>query len=72
MDKPGLLNLLTIAERHVLEGARHIGKQKQIIAKLERDGHDATTARNTLEVFEEAQELHIADRARLLRELSAK
>ena len=56
MDRSALLKLLTTAERHVLEGARHIGQQKQIIAMLERDGHDATTARNTLAVFEEAQE----------------
>jgi len=72
MDRPGLLNLLVIAERHVLEGARHIERQKQIIAELERDGHDATTGHNTLAVFEEAQQLHIADRDRLLKVLAAK
>jgi hypothetical protein len=72
MDKAGLLSLLLIAERHVLESARHIERQKQIIADLERDGQDATIGRNTLAVLEEAHELHIADRDRLRKELATR
>jgi hypothetical protein len=37
---------------------------------LERDGHDTKAARAILDQFEELQAMHLADRARILRELS--
>jgi hypothetical protein len=35
-----LLEYLAMAERHVAEGERHIGRQHKIIAELSRDGLD--------------------------------
>lgn len=58
------------AERAVAEGQRHITRQKEIIAELERDGHDVKSACNLLAQFEWVQALHIAHRDRLQRELA--
>jgi hypothetical protein len=35
---------LDMAERHVLDGERHIARQRKIVAELERDGHDSDHA----------------------------
>ena len=56
------------AERHVAEGAEHINKQRQLIAKLEADGHDTKTARTLLAEFERTQQLHEDDLARIREE----
>ncbi len=60
---------LTQAERHVAEGERHVARQRELVAQLERDGHDTTAARKSLTQFEELQDMHIADRDRLRREV---
>jgi hypothetical protein len=41
-----------------------------LIAELERDGHETVEARALLETFEELQAQHIADRDRLRREVN--
>jgi len=61
---------LAEAERNVALGRFHLDRQIQIVAELERDGHDATAARELLETFKDSQEQHEAHRDRLLRELN--
>jgi arginine repressor len=60
---------LTQAEHAVALGRSHIERQTQIVAELERDGHDATQARLLLATFRDLQVEHEAHRDRLLSEL---
>jgi cell division protein FtsX len=71
MDRRTLEEHLAQAERHVALGARHLVRQRVIVADLERDGHvaAAATARDLLRQFEDVQALHVSDRDRLRREL---
>jgi hypothetical protein len=71
MDKVMIHDHLALAEEHVQLGLVHIAKQHAIIAELERDGLDATLAREVLTTFEEMQRAHVADRDRLKAELEA-
>ena len=64
-----LENRLAQAERDVSQGQRHIAQQRELIAKLERDGHDTKQAIELLHQFEQLQEMHVADRDRLRKEL---
>ena len=59
---------LAQAEQHVAEGERHITRQRQIIAELERDGHNAGSAKELLTIFEGTQAILNADRDRLKEE----
>ena len=70
MGREGLLEHLAMSERHVATGTAIIEKQKRLILELERDGHDTSRSRDLLHQFEEIQQLHIADRARLVAELA--
>jgi hypothetical protein len=56
---------LAQAERHVAEGEQHIARQRKLIAELERDGHDTTTAIELLRTFEESQATHVENRDRI-------
>jgi hypothetical protein len=58
------------AEQHVALSERHISRQRELIAELERDGHDTQLAAELLSTLEESQAAHIADRNRLKAELS--
>jgi hypothetical protein len=71
MERAMLLNHLAQAERHIDTGEQHVCKQRSLIAKLEKDGHDPAGARQLLEQFEEIQAMHIADRDRIRAELKA-
>ena len=42
----------------------------ELIAELERKGRDSAQARAILEQFQELEAMHLADRDRILRELS--
>jgi hypothetical protein len=64
-----VLDHLQQAERHVAEGERHLARQKEIVAELPGDGHDARAARALLAQFEDLLALHIADRDRIRAEL---
>lgn len=64
-----LENHLTLAERHVAQGAEHVARQRELVAKLARDGHSTLQAIDTLAQFEELQAMHVADRDRINREL---
>jgi len=60
---------LALAERHIVQGARTVARQRRIVADLERDGHDAAMARALLGQFQHLLDLHIADRDRIRKEL---
>ena len=66
MDREQTLQHLAEAEHHVAIGADHVARQRELIARLQRDGHDAAQAKQLLEQFEQLQQMHIADRDRLL------
>ena len=57
------------ARAHVALGEHHLDRQKVLICKLERDGHDATMARTVLSTFEQSQKIHVEEVARLEGEL---
>jgi hypothetical protein len=69
MDRTMLQDHLAPAERHVIEGERHIARQRELVAELKRDGHDSDLAQSLLRSFEELQAMHVADRGRLRKEL---
>jgi hypothetical protein len=60
---------LTQAERHLASGIRHIEKQEQIIADLDRGGHDAAVVLELLTTFRDMQDHLVAHRARILEEI---
>ena len=59
------------AQRHVVEGDRHIVRQCELIADLERGGHDTHEARALLLQYEDIQVLFVSDRDRLQAKLAA-
>jgi hypothetical protein len=71
MDRAQTEARLAQAEEHVAKGEGHVARQREIIAELERDGHEAlaTKAKDLLRLFEEVQAQHVADRDRYRREL---
>ena len=70
MDRDTLKRHLTKAEDQVAITAQNVARQRELAAELERDGYDASQAKKMLEQFLEQQALHIADRDRLIKELS--
>ena len=71
MEDPAMIrDHLAQAERHAAEGASRVARQREIIQRLVKGGHDATEARELLRQMEETQALHVAGRERLRRELS--
>lgn len=65
MDRAVLLRHLRQARDHIAEGERHIRRQREIVAHLKRDGHNASLASDLLETLEQLQESHIATRDRI-------
>ena len=61
---------LAMAKRHLSSGNRVITRQRQLITKLEADGHDTREARALLAQFEGLLALHLADRDRLFNKVS--
>ena len=55
---------------YLIAGARHIERQKAIIQELERDGHDAAQAQQTLQQMEELQKIYLSEKDRLIKELA--
>jgi hypothetical protein len=60
---------LALAEHEVTLGEKHIRRQCDLVAGLERGGQDATGARELLTALEEMHALRIADRDLLRQEL---
>ena len=65
MERATILKHLEGAHQHVAEGATNIARQREIIAELEHDGHDAKIARELLKVLEDRLAALIAVRNRL-------
>lgn len=70
MNREMLADHLLLATKHVEEGARHVLRQRALVAELKRDGHDTGEAERLLAKFEELHTMHRADRDRLARELA--
>ena len=56
-------------EGHLAASDKLIADQRALIARLEQQGFDITSAKGVLGNLEEMRKLHVADRDRLLREL---
>jgi hypothetical protein len=73
MKRSQLLDHLAHVERHIRDGERHLLRQREIVAELERHGrgHSQTTklAKDVLAAFEMSQSVHLNDRAHLLQAL---
>jgi gluconate kinase len=70
IKRAAMRNHLLQIEQHVMQGERHIERQREIVAKLEQiDAEHAFRARELLAQFEQMQVMHIADRDRLREEL---
>lgn len=70
MDRGMIERHLQQAQRHVSEGEQHIVGQRELLSRLQRDGHDTKEAARLLASFEDLQRLHIADRDRLEKALA--
>jgi hypothetical protein len=71
MNKAMQVEHLKQAERHVIAGAFHIARQRELVSELERRGLDEAAAegKKLLVTFEELQAMHIAGLRRLRKEL---
>jgi hypothetical protein len=69
-DPRTIVRHLAQAEEHVAQGAMHIARQREIVDQLARDGHDNRLAAELLSTFESTQANHLADLARLRKELA--
>ncbi|MGY3530350.1 hypothetical protein [Bradyrhizobium sp. USDA 4452] len=70
MDRVILEQHLALAERHAAQGRQHVARQENLIAELDRDGHDTTEARKVLDTLRITQALHEQDVERILGELT--
>jgi hypothetical protein len=71
MDRAMLERHLKQAKEHVALGRKSVLRQFEIIAELERDGHDATTARALLTTYQSIQEVQESDLDRIKKDLAA-
>ncbi len=62
---------LAQVELQVAECEKAVGRQREIVAELERGGLEVTQARRLLLFFEESLVMHVADRDRLRKELGS-
>lgn len=68
--RQAMMDHLLQVEHHVMQGERHVERQREIVAKLEQiDPEEAARALELLAQFEQMQAMHIADRERLRHEL---
>jgi hypothetical protein len=68
-DRNILSQHLAEAEEYVASGQRIVARQRELVAQLERDGHDSRQARELLAEFEATLGYQIDDRNRLRAEL---
>jgi len=69
MARANRKHLVEDAELRVQRGQRNIDRQAEVISALERDNQDTTIAKALLKIFGKANEIHVADRDRLIKEL---
>ena len=65
MTQTNLQLLVETAKLRVQRAQRHLDRQREAVAALERAGQDATTAKRLLKISERAFATHVADRVRL-------
>jgi hypothetical protein len=65
MEHPWQLRHLVEAQRQVTESCARIARQHALIEELERTGQDTAGARELMETFLDAHELHERDRERI-------
>ena len=70
MKRALLQRHLEEAESRVERGQRNVDRQREAVVDLERDDQDATISKALLKIFEKANEIHVADRDRLIKELA--
>ena len=66
MDRKMELDHLALAEQAVALDDRHILREEQVTADLDRAGHDTTQARELLATYRQTQAEHVAHRNRIL------
>jgi len=71
LERAVIKSHLAQAEQAARLGREHVERQIEIVANLEKDGHDTQAARRLLRTFEEVQAEHEAHRERLRAELRA-
>jgi hypothetical protein len=70
VKRRAMMDHLLQVEHHVVQGQRHVERQREIVARLEQiESEEAGRARELLAQFEQMQAMHIADRDRLCNEL---
>src|SRR5215475_12175443 len=68
-DRYVILQHFAQARRHMTIGEAHLARQYEIIAELERDGHDVNEAKKLFAKFIVVQAMHLEECRRLEREL---
>ena len=70
MARANLKHLLEDAEMRVQRGQRHLDRQREAVAVLERADQDAKKAKRLLKILEKALAIHVADRDRPAKRLA--
>ncbi len=70
MDRATLEKDLAQADAHIAKGHERIALQHEIIAELDREGHDTVPARELLAAFENTEAMHVANRDRIAGKLA--
>ncbi len=71
MDRQELMRNLLKADRFVVQGENHVAARRRRLSVLERHGHPTDFARELLDIFEQTLAIRVADRDRLISELSS-
>jgi hypothetical protein len=69
MNRTMELTHLAIAEKAVAQGERHIQREEEMIAELDRAGHDTKQALTMLATYRKLQAQHVAHRDQILKAL---
>ena len=69
-DRPPYEKHLAMAQKHIAMDESHIARQRELVKKLEPYGPVSEQAKALLAQFEALHAMHIADRNRLIQELS--
>ena len=68
-NRTALEEQLSMAREDVRRGIEQVRKQREIVQRLERGGHDAAQAQEALKTFEDSLFTLMADRGPLVQEL---
>jgi len=70
MTRANLKHLLQDTELRVQRGQRNADRQREGVWALACAGHGAAIAKRLLILFEKSNEIHVADRDRIIKELA--